>query len=181
MLQKNKKRTSPAKIVALVGMCAAITECGKLVLASVPNVKVVTILTALFSYVFGIYGLLSTVLFVFMEMMIWGVNTWVISYFIYWPALAALFWLLGKVRLKNRILLTLAALVMTFLFGVISSLVEIGLFQGYFDKFFTRFFIYYSRGAGFYAAQIVTNLLLFPLLFRFLAGKLYIVKRKFLG
>ena len=167
--------------MALVGLCAAIIECGKLALASIPNVEVVTILTALFGYVFGGFGLLSSILFVFMEMMIWGVNTWVISYFIYWPSLAALFWLLGRVKLKNRILLTLAALCMTFLFGVVTSLVEVGLFQGYFDNFFARFFIYYSRGVSFYITQMVTNLVLFPLLFRFLAGKLYTVKRRFLN
>ena len=177
----NKKLIrSPAGAVVLVGLCAAITECGKLALASVPNVEVVTLFTALFSYCFGIVGLLSTVIFVIIEALIYGVNLWVISYAIYWPLLAIVFIHLGKLRIKNRIVLTATALFMTLLFGVIDSVIEIGLFQGYFDKFLTRFFIYYSRGIAFYLAMLITNLCLFPTLFPYLSRRLMTIKRKFL-
>ncbi len=63
------------------------------------------------------------------------------------------------------IILTATAVVMTFLFGVLTSLIEVGLFSGSFDNFFYRFAIYYARGVWFYLVQILTNLLIFPLLF----------------
>lgn len=63
------------------------------------------------------------------------------------------------------ILVTSVAVGMTFLFGVLSSLVEVGLFSGAFDNFLFRFAIYYARGVWFYVAQIITNLVAFPLLF----------------
>ena len=177
----NNKRFSPARQVALVGICAAITECGKLVLAPLPNIEVVTLLTALFSYVFGITGLISTFIFVISETLIWGFGTWVPSYFIYWPLLSALFVFFGRVGLRKRWILTASALLMTALFGVISSLVEVGLFSGRFDNFFYRFGIYYVRGIPFYAAMFITNLVLFPTLFLYFTSKLKTIKGRFIG
>ncbi len=60
---------------------------------------------------------------------------------------------------------TAIALAMTFLFGVLSSLIDVGLFSGSYDNFLYRFAIYYARGVWFYVAQFVTNLIVFPLLF----------------
>ena len=79
---------------------------------------------------------------------------------------------------KNRIVLTSVAVLFTVLFGVLTSLVEIGLFSGFFENFFYRFGIYYMRGIPFYAAQTVTNAVLFPTLFPLLSAKLGRVKRK---
>ena len=161
--RKSAKRT--AYRVALVGICAATIECGKLALSAIPNVEVVTLLTALYGYTFGIWGVLATVIFVMIEPLIWGFGTWMVTYFIYWPLLSLSFLLLGRARVRSRITLTAVALLFTLLFGVLSSLVDVGLFSGYFDRFFYRFGIYYARGIVFYAVQIATNAVIFPLLF----------------
>lgn len=158
--------------VALVGMMAATLECAKLVLAFLPNVEIVTLLCGLYGYVFGIWGVLSTVIFVSIEPLIWGFGTWIISYYLYWPLVALVFWSLGKAKIRNRVLLTAAALLLTLWFGVLSSLVEVGLFSGSYDRFLYRFSIYYARGIGFYAAQLVSNAVAYPLLFRPLADVL---------
>lgn len=154
-----------ARKVATVGIAAATLECGKLVLAVIPNVEVVTLLTALYGYTFGVWGVLASVVFVCIEPLIWGFGSWFITYLIYWPTLAFIFMLLGRVKLKSRIALTGTALICTLFFGVLSSLVDVGLFTGYFDRFFYRFGIYYARGIVFYAIQLATNAVLFPLLF----------------
>jgi hypothetical protein len=154
-----------ARMVSFVGIMAATIEFGKLALAALPNIEVVSLLCALFSYVFGGIGFLATVVFVCIEPMIWGVGPWVVSYFIYWPTLSALFLLLGRRRVKNRVVISFIAVAMTVLFGVLTSLVEVGLFSGSYDNFLYRFGIYYLRGVWFYVAQIVTNAVLFPLLF----------------
>ena len=159
-----------------MGILAATLECGKLALAAVPNVEVVTLLTALFGYVFGLSGVLASVVFVCIEPIIWGVGPWIISYFIYWPAVALIFWLLGRRRVTGVVLPTVVAVVLTVFFGVLTSLVEVGLFSGSYDRFFYRFSIYYIRGVWFYLTQTVTNAVVFPLLFKPLSGLLYRVK-----
>lgn len=163
---------SAAKKIALVGIAAATIECGKLAFASLPNVEVVTLLTALYGYCFGYLGIAATLVFVCIEPLVWGVNTWIISYFIYWPLVAFVFMCLGKFRVKNRGIITLAALLLTAFFGVLTSLVDIGLFSGYYDNFFYRFGVYYLRGLPFYITQAATNLFVFPILFPLLSKKL---------
>ena len=154
-----------AKKIALVGISAATIECAKLALAFLPNIEVVTLLCAIYGYVFGWLGVLSAVVFVCIEPLIWGINTWVILYFIYWPLVAFVFMFFGKAGIKNRWILTSVAVFLTVCFGILSSLIDIGLFSGYFDNFFYRFSIYYLRGLPFYLAQIATNAVVFPLLF----------------
>ena len=166
------RKISVARQVATVGLMAASLECVKLALSALPNIEAVTLLVAVFSYAAGWTGVLATVVFVCIEPLIWGFGTWVISYALYWPALALLFLVLGRLRVKNRVAITSVAVGMTLWFGVLTSLVDIGLFSGRFDNFFHRFEIYYARGAVFYALQVASNLVLFPLLFRTLTEKL---------
>ena len=82
-------------------------------------------------------------------------------------------------RIENKVLLTTVALVMTTLFGVLTSLIEIGLFSGTFSDFGYRFAIYYSRGASFYITQIVCNAILFPLAFMPIKRVLIKAKNKY--
>ena len=164
-----------ARAVALVGVMAATMECGKLALSFIPNVEIVTLLHAIYGFVFGWLGVAASLVFVCIEPMIYGFGSWWITYVLYWPAVAVLFCLLGRlgaIRIKDsganvrtRIIATASAVVMTVWFGVLSSLVDVGLFSGYFDRFFVRFGIYYARGIVFYVIQVVTNAVLFPLLF----------------
>lgn len=171
------RRLGITRSICLVGLMAACIECGKLVLAVFPNIEVVTLLTAIFGYAFGWLGVLASVIFVMIEPLIYGFGGWVISYALYWPAVAFVFMLLGRLGVKNRISITAVALALTLWFGVLSSLVDVGLFSGRFDNFISRFAVYYARGVGFYAIQLATNAVLFPILFRPLTTKLYKFKR----
>lgn len=158
--------------IALIGLMAAMLECGKLVLAVLPNIEVVTLLCALFGYVFGGAGVVATIVFIAIEPLIYGFGTWMISYCLYWPLVTIIFMLLGRAKVRNRVILTVIAVILTVWFGVLSSLVDVGLFSGYFDNFFYRFGIYYLRGISFYVTQIICNAVLFPLLFRPLSQSL---------
>lgn len=151
--------------VAYVAVCAATVTAGKMALSAIPNVEVVSLLLAAYGYTFGWMGVMSSFVFCAVEMLIWGINSWVILYFIYWPALTVLFAILSKLKIKNRLILTLAACVMTVFFGVLSSLIDTGLFTGFYSDFFARFAIIYARGAAFYITQIACNAILFPILF----------------
>ncbi len=151
--------------VALTGVMAATLEAVKLALSALPNIELVSLLLALYGYVFGLSGVLAAVVFVAAEVLIWGLNTWVISYIIYWPLLALLFRLIGK-KISNRFVITGIAVMMTFFFGILTSLVDIGLFSGYWDSFFDRFAIYYLRGIWFCVVHIVCNAVVFLTLFK---------------
>ena len=174
----NKKRYSIAKTIAMVGIMAAAIEAVKLALAALPNIEAVTLLIAVFSYSFGALGLAATVVFVAIEPLIWGFGTWFISYLIYWPALSLLFILLGKLGVRRIVTVTIAALVMTALFGVLSSFVDVGIFSGSYENLLSRFAIYYTRGVPFYLAQLITNLVLFPTLFKPLTKRAAIIRKK---
>jgi energy-coupling factor transport system substrate-specific component len=160
-----KKTVSAVKLTALVGIMAATVECAKLALAALPNIEAVSLLLALFSYVFGWAGVLASVIFVCIEPLIWGMGPWFVSYLIYWPLLSLVFLFLGKIKLKNRFIITGIAVFLTFLFGVLTSLVDIGLFSGSYDRFFWRFGIYYARGIVFYVIHVSSNLVIFLFLF----------------
>ncbi len=166
VMNKGKHYTlSVAKKTALVGIAAATVECGKLALSALPNIEVVTLLCALYGYAFGGLGVLIALVFVCIEPLIYGVGTWLPLYFIYWPLVSFIFMLLGRKKIENRLVLTSFAVVLTVIFGLLSSLIDVGLFSGYFDNFLYRFGIYYIRGLPFYIAQILTNALLFPTVF----------------
>ena len=173
MREVNKRKAlSATKSIAIVGMIAASMECAKILLAAVPNVEAVSLLIALYSYSFGYAGVIGAFVFVCIEPLVWGMGTWFVSYLIYWPLLSVVFFILGRVKIKNRFALTGIAVVMTFFFGILTSLVDIGLFSGSFDNFFYRFGIYYARGVFFYAMHIGSNfaifLFVFPPLLRFM-------------
>ena len=150
---------------------AATLEGGKLALSFIPNVEIVTLLCAVYGYVFGICGIIATYIFVGIETLIWGVNTWVLTYLIHWGCVALVFTLFGKFNVNNRLIATATAVIMTAAFGVLSSLVDTGLLTGFFDDFWKRFAIIYTRGAVFYIVQIVCNLLLFLIVFRPLVNR----------
>ena len=69
-----------ARSIALVGIMAATLECGKLVLSFLPNIEVVTILCALYGYVFGVLGIVAAAVFVCLEPLIYGFGSWIITY-----------------------------------------------------------------------------------------------------
>ncbi len=166
--------------IVLVGLMAATLEVGKFTLSFLPNIEVVTLFCALFGYVFGGAGVIATLVFIAIEPLIYGFGTWIISYCLYWPFVAIIFMLLGRLKVKNRVILTAIAVILSAWFGVLSSLVDVGLFSGYFDNFLYRFGIYYLRGITFYATQIICNAILFPLLFRKLSELLTNLNKRML-
>ena len=165
-----------ARSIALVGIMAATLECGKLALSFLPNIEVVTILCALYGYVFGIYGVIGAAVFVCIEPLIYGFGSWIITYFIYWPLVAFVFMLLRKRGVKSRLLLTTVAVALTVGFGVLSSIVDAAFYLGINKNYLSNVVLYYVRGMVFYIVQIVCNAVLFPTLFLFLSNKFEKIK-----
>ena len=71
--------------------------------------------------------------------------------------------------------------IVTYLFfGVLTSLVDVGLFMGAFDNFWQRFGIMYARGIPFFATHVVSNFALFLLCYKPLCKALTKTKKQFL-
>lgn len=165
-----------AALIAVSAMYAALLVGGKEALAALPNIEVVTLLVATCAYVWGPIAVFPAVnVFVAVDMAIWGVNTWIISYFIHWNFVALCFWLLSKFRCKHKALnvtvATVAAVFVTVLFGVLTSFVDVlvgytgaGFFVD-FDNVLSRFAVMYTAGVPFFVTQILCNLVLFAVAF----------------
>ena len=175
---KEKRPPFNARTIALVAIMTATIEVAKLVLAVLPNIEVVTLLCALYGYVFGWYGVLAAGLFVCLEPMIWPIGTWVATYFIYWPLVAMVFMLLSRAKIKGRLPLTATALGLTIFFGVLSSAIDATVY-GFTVSYFKNFVLNYIRGIPFYFNHIICNAAVFPTLFPFLAKKLGEIKTRF--
>ena len=165
-----------ATLIAVSALFAALLVGGKEALAVLPNIEVVTLLIALCAYVWGPVVVFPAVnVFIAVDMTIWGVNTWIISYFIHWNSVALGFWLLGKVRFRHKgvevVCATALAVVFSATFGVLTSAVDTvvgytgkGFFVD-FDNVLRRFAVMYVNGVSFYVTQIVCNLVLFAVAF----------------
>ena len=157
-------------------MYAALLVGGKEALAALPNIEVVTIFTAVCAYCWGLAVVLPAVnVFIVVDMAIWGVNTWIISYFIYWNVLSICFWALGKAKLRKKwlevVFSTLLATILTVFFGVLTTAVDTlvgftgrGFFVD-FDDAFKRFAALYLTGVPFFVTHAVCNFALFAVAF----------------
>ena len=156
---------SAAKKIALTALFAATLTAGKTATSFIPNVEPVSLLLSGYAFVFGIgVALPCALVFCLVEMLIWGVNTWVAAYFIYWPLLAVVFSFLGAKK-ASRWLAVITVVLSTLFFGVLTSLIDVGLFMGRFDDFWARFAVMYARGVPFFATHVLSNAALFALLF----------------
>lgn len=182
---ENGRRLRPVRYIALAGVYAALLTGGKEALAAIPNVEVVTLLCALGGYALGAVALASIAAFVTVEGAIYGFGSWIISYYVHWPLICAAFMLIRILvppqrRVLLRVVPTAAALILTFGFSVLTSVIDVGVLGGATNAgFFERFAVYYVRGIPFYVAQLVTNAVLFPLIFPILAKALIKAKTRF--
>ena len=157
-------------------MYAALLVGGKEALAALPNIEVVTVFTAICAFSWGLAVVLPAVnVFIAVDMAIWGVNTWLISYFIYWNLVAICFWALSKANLRKKwlelALATLLATLLTAFFGVLTTAVDtvVGFTgRGFFidfDDLFKRFAALYATGVPFFVTHVVCNFVLFAVAF----------------
>lgn len=176
------ERSIKIKYIVIIAMFSALLSGGKLALMSIPNIEVVTLFIILYSYSFGLkISLPATLIFCITELFLFGFNTWLISYFIYWPLLSIFSSILAKKAKKTYIYAVFAAF-MTVLFGVISSAVDAIIASDAANiNFFVMFSGIYTRGIVFYVTHIVSNLIFIALAFPLLAKLFQGFKEKFIG
>lgn len=92
-----KARLSTRRLV-LFALLEAILVGLQVAMAALPNIEAVSLLIMVYTAVFGGGVAYIIAVFVLLEMTIWGVNTWVISYLYVWGVLALASWLLRKME-----------------------------------------------------------------------------------
>ena len=157
-------------------MYAALLVGGKEALAALPNIEVVTVLAAVCAYTWGLAVILPAVnVFIAVDSAIWGINTWIISYFIYWNLVALCFWVLSKAHFGKKVIeitcATALATVLTAFFGVLTTAVDtlVGFTgRGFFFDFenvLKRFAALYLTGVPFFVTHVLCNFALFAVAF----------------
>ena len=156
--------------VARVALMAALLTVGKMAFAAVPNVEVVTVLIMVYGATLGLpYALTATLIFCTVEMAIWPPHTWVLLYYIYWPALALVssFALRRTNVVKTTVLAVVIAVVGSFLFGLLSACVDTlfcvaNLSPADLRKYWIA---YYLRGVYFDVVHMISNGIIVAVLF----------------
>lgn len=147
-----RKFFNSAKRIARVAVMSATLIVGKFMLAFIPNIEVVTTLVVVFAFVFKYECVFATLVFCTADAFIYPPTIDVIiSYFIYWNLLSILVATLSELKVEKFSVYLVVGLIMTALFGVITSLLY-SLFYG------VNFFAIYVAGLYFYALQIISTL-----------------------
>ncbi|MEG1528347.1 MAG: hypothetical protein RR248_00780 [Clostridia bacterium] len=164
--------------IAYIAVFAATLVGGKLALAIIPNVEIVTILILCYSTVFGAkYSVPATIIFCIMEAILYPFGSWVLLYFIYWPLLAfGASYALKKRKICVALIYSLSC---TLAFGILSSLFDACIYSlgtNTADSFFKMFALYYVRGLWFYAFHLASSLAGVLILYKPLCKALTYVK-----
>lgn len=112
------------KELVLISILSATLTSGKLVLAFIPNVEIVTLLFIVYTLVFGRRrALMVSVVFTTTEVLFWGFSTWLIVYYLVWPVLILTTSALRS-RFKNEYGLAVIAGLFGLTFGFYFAVVE---------------------------------------------------------
>ena len=84
--------------LTLFAVLGAMMFAGKMVMAHIPNVEPVSLLVMLLAVCCGWKGLYAVAVYVLLEIMVWGVNMWALSYLYVWILLFAAARLLRKME-----------------------------------------------------------------------------------
>ncbi len=103
-------------LLALLGVLMYVSQ---VIMATLPNIELVSFLIILTTRKFGLKSLWSVYIFVFLEALTYGFEIWVICYLYVWAILVFVVLIVRKH--DSVILYTLAASIFGFLFGTLCS------------------------------------------------------------
>lgn len=143
--------------VCLIAILSATLTAGKMALSFIPNVEIVTLLLTVYALSFPRSRvLIATTTFILTDILIWGLQIWVIMYFIHWPILVlCVSFLKGKLAPLFAIII---AVILTGLFGVQTTVLEVLFFSNFQNIGFIKCFILrYSTGIPYFITHVVSN------------------------
>ena len=107
----------------LFGMLGALMFALQVVMAPLPNIEPVSLLTMLFAVTFGWKSLYCVYTFVAMEVLFYGIGLWNINYFYIWTVLAVAAILLRK--MESALGWALLSAVFGLAFGALCGIVDV--------------------------------------------------------
>ena len=146
--------------IVLIPLLSASLTAGKMALSFIPNVEIVTLLFMVYASVFGFKKtFLVSIIFSTIEIFLYGLQTWLIGYYILWPLLIFLSAMLYK---KTQSEWPFAFLALTFglCFGLFFAMIE-SIFYG-----FSYGIVYWLRGIPFDVVHGASNFVLGIFLYR---------------
>ena len=168
-VKKRKKQNIPrlaTVYVVRVAFMAAMLTAFKFALSAIPNVEVVTLMIIVYGSAMGIaYALPATLIFCAVEIAIYGVGSWVLLYFIYFPLLAVV----ASVLLKGRRLwlAVVIGIVGSVLFGVLSACCDtLFCISSLAPKHMGQYWVaYYLRGLYFDITHVISSVITISVLY----------------
>lgn len=109
--------------IALFGILGGLTFAAKMVMAALPNIEPVSLMVMLFAVVFGKKALYPIYVYVTLEILYYGINTWSICYLYIWLILALGAWLMKSS--KEPLAWAMLSGVYGLLFGALCGIVDI--------------------------------------------------------
>ena len=153
----NKKHLTIPEVV-LFGMLAALTFALQVVMGPLPNIEPVSLLVILFAVTFGWKALYPVYIFVVMEILYYGINTWNVYYLYVWTVLAVVAICLRKV--KEPIVWAVVSGADGLMFGVLCGISDI--FVGGLGYAVSK----WTMGIGFDVIHCVGNFVIALVLFK---------------
>lgn len=115
----------PVRKITRIALLSAILYVSKVALEFLPNVELVSLLTILYTLVFGKEAFLIVTVFNLFELIQWGFGTWWVSYLYVWPLLALITLLLKKIIKEDFLIWSIVSGLFGLVFGSLFAIVYI--------------------------------------------------------
>lgn len=93
-----KRLSCAAREAALFGVLGGLTFAAKVAMMALPNIEPVSLLVLVFAVTYGKKALFPIYVYVLLELTLFGVGLWSVSYLYLWPLLALVAWLLRNMK-----------------------------------------------------------------------------------
>ena len=113
----------PVRKITRIALLSAILYVSKVALEFLPNVELVSLLTVLYTLVFGKEAFLIVTVFNLFELIQWGFGTWWVSYLYVWPLLVLITLLLKKVIKEEFLIWSVVSGLFGLIFGSLFAIV----------------------------------------------------------
>lgn len=114
-----------------IALLSAILYVSKVALEFLPNVELVSLLTIIYTLVFGTEAFLIVIVFNFFELIQWGFGTWWVSYLYVWPLLCLITLFFKKTIKEEFVLWGIVSGVFGLIFGSLFAIVYIPIDPAY--------------------------------------------------
>ena len=113
----------PVRKITRIALLSAILYVSKVALEFLPNVELVSLLTVLYTLVFGKEAFLIVTVFNLFELIQWGFGTWWVSYLYVWPLLVLITLLLKRVIKEEFLIWSVVSGLCGLIFGSLFAIV----------------------------------------------------------